>query len=284
MSCSSLKPITIDLNIGDQLTSISCGHVVVEFIKFIAYQRLQIPYSYQWLKQIVNKRKMSEDDNRTEGLQSERHYRITSTALENLDFILKSLLQEISSASMPEEVCIVLGATPITCKEVYRLLLPTMCHKPQCHSSHIANDQKIQRNVFQALVTSEELSQAFFKPLPPTNTYVFIKKKTVNQDVVLNHDNFVFTSGHRIPRSSKIVIIDFRSQNAGNLSCCNEFQVFGEVINEDLVKLKIEDAPECEDYHEIESTDVAKWYESTYVMKGFKDCIVNGTSVTSSWL
>lgn len=79
----------INLNIGDQFTSISCGHVVVELIKFIAYQRLQIPYSYQWLKQVVNKRKACEGENRNDNLQSERHFRTASTSLENLDFILK---------------------------------------------------------------------------------------------------------------------------------------------------------------------------------------------------
>lgn len=83
------KPIIINLNIGDQLTSISCGHVVAEFIKFIAYQRLQIPYSYQWLKQVVNNRKTSEEEKRNGSLQSERHFRIASTSLENLDFIVK---------------------------------------------------------------------------------------------------------------------------------------------------------------------------------------------------
>lgn len=88
-SSTKLKPITINLNIGDQLTSISCGHVVVELIKFIAYQRLQIPYTYQWLKQVVTKKKMCEDEEKKDSFQSERHFRIASTALENLDFILK---------------------------------------------------------------------------------------------------------------------------------------------------------------------------------------------------
>lgn len=79
--------IKIDMNIGDQLTYISCGHIVVEIIKFIAYQRLQIPYTYQWLKQIVNKRKSFE--NKKESYQSERHFHVASTALSNLDFIIK---------------------------------------------------------------------------------------------------------------------------------------------------------------------------------------------------
>ncbi|CAH2208483.1 jg26607, partial [Pararge aegeria aegeria] len=99
-----------------------------------------------WLKQVINKRKACED--LREGYQSERHFFVASTALSNLDFIIKSLLKEIDSHSIPEEICIILGASPFTCKEVYRLILPRACHKQQCHSSHIASDQKIQMNVF----------------------------------------------------------------------------------------------------------------------------------------
>lgn len=81
------QKLVIDMNIGDQLTTISCGHVVVELIKFLAYQRLQIPYTYQWLKQVINKKKDSENEKDT--FKSERHFHTASTALNNLDFVLK---------------------------------------------------------------------------------------------------------------------------------------------------------------------------------------------------
>ncbi|CAH2045473.1 unnamed protein product, partial [Iphiclides podalirius] len=99
---------------------------------------------------VVNNKKLYLEKKDT--FQSERHFRTASTALDNLDFILKSLLKEIEGPAVPEEVCIALGGTPVTCKEVYRLLLPNLCHKPQCHSSFIASDQKIQRSVFKTLV------------------------------------------------------------------------------------------------------------------------------------
>lgn len=283
---SSNKPIILNLEIGDQLTTISCGHVLVELIKFIAYQRLQIPYSYQWLKHVVTKKKLCEDEEVKESFQSERHFRAASTALENLDFILKSLQKEIGGPSIPEEVCISLGATPVTCKEMYRVLLPVACHKPQCHSTLIANDQKIQRSVFRTLVTSEKLSQFFFKQLSPTNLYVFIKKKLVNNlDTILDNDNFVFTSGCRIPRNSKIIVLDFRTKTFDNLTCCNEFQIFGDMVSENLQNIVTETSDENGDeFNEIESTDDVKWYQSSYVMKGFKDCIVNGSSITNAWL
>lgn len=86
---NKVKPVLINLNIGDQLTATSCSHVVVELIKFISHQRLQIPYTYQWLKQVVNKKKMNENSAKKESLQSEVHYRSVSSALENLDLILK---------------------------------------------------------------------------------------------------------------------------------------------------------------------------------------------------
>ncbi|KAG6449932.1 hypothetical protein O3G_MSEX006353 [Manduca sexta] len=280
MNSSDRKPVLVNLNIGDQLTSTSCGHVVVELIKFIVYQRLQIPYSYQWLKQVINKKKESINLDQKESFQSERHFHVASTALANLDFTLKSILQEISGSSIPLEVCIALGATPVTCKEVYRLLLPTICHKPQCHSSLIATDQKIQRNIFRSLVTSEELNQVFFNSIPPTNMYVFLRKKTLdNQDAILSTSNFTFTDGCRIPRSSKIVVIDFRTDKPASVSCCNDFQIFG-----DLESTKCNEINLDIDYNEIESTDDMKWYQSSYVMKGFKDCIVNGSSVTNQWL
>lgn len=116
--------------------------------------------------------------------------------------------------------------------------------------------------------------------------YVFIKKKNIsNQDEVLNPDNFVLTSGCRIPRNSRIVVMDFRSQNTDNISCCNDFQVFGDVISDNLENLQIQDKlSDDEEFNEIESTDSMKWYQSSYVMKGFKDCILNGSSVTNSWM
>ncbi|XP_037876319.1 uncharacterized protein LOC101742634 isoform X2 [Bombyx mori] len=199
------KHLKLEINIGDQLTTISCGHVVAELIKFIAYQRLQIPYTYPWLKQLITKRKELDHENRKESFQSEKHFRTAETALKNLDLILKSLLLEINSPSMPDEVCIILGATPITCKEVYRLILPATCHRPQCHSSLIASDQKIHRNVFSDVSTTD------------------------------------------------IGIEDSFNEN-------------------------------CEELNEIESTDTIKWYQSSYVMKGFKDCIVNGSSITNTWM
>ncbi|XP_047512217.1 uncharacterized protein LOC125054395 isoform X1 [Pieris napi] len=301
--------IVFNINIGDQLTSISCGHVIVELIKFLAYQRLQIPYTYQWLKQMVNKKKDNENEKDT--YQSERHFHIASTALNNLDFVLKafphivphillpnpagprgecdhnppsnkSLLKEIGEATQPQEVCIAFGSSPISCKEIYRIVLPTVCHKPQCQSPHIASDKKIQSSVFRNLVTSEKLCKVFFEPLSPTNMYVFLKKELLSNQQVVCSDTFLHVNGYRMPRSCKVVVLNFPA-NPKNTTCCNDFKIFGNAPSEDLSKLSLDDTSD-DDFHEIESTDKVQWFQSTYVMKGFKDCVVNGSSIINSWL
>lgn len=136
---------------------------------------------------------------------------------------------------------------------------------------------------YRNLVTSEKLSQVFFDSLHPTNMYLFMKKSTTsNLDVVCN-DSFVLINGYRIPKSCKVVALDFRNQNPENISCCNKFQIFGDMISKDLDNLKL-DCNLDDDFTEIESTHDIKWFQSNYIMKGFKDCIVNGSSVTNTWL
>ncbi|CAK1553922.1 unnamed protein product [Leptosia nina] len=274
--------ISIDFtNLGDGLTSISCGHIVVELIKFLVYQRTQIPYTYPWLKQLINSKKNSESEK--DSYQSERHFFVASTALSNLDFVIKSLLKEIEGAAQPQEVCVAFGATPITCKEMYRLLLPAVCHKLQCHSAHIASDRKIKDTVFRTLVTSDKLysENIFLETLSPTNMYVFIKKVPMTNQQAVCNDTFVqVTNGYRIPRSCKIITFNFKGGNQEKTACCNDFQIFGDVLNQDLSKMSISD----DEFNEIESTDKAIWFQSTYVMKGFKDCVVKDQSITNTWL
>lgn len=101
------------------------------------------------------------------------------------------------------------------------------------------------------------------------------------QESVISSDTFIYTSGCRIPRNSNIIVIDFRTTNQEGVKCCNDFKIFGDVRNEVVQPTAFETD---EDFHEIGPSDTAAWYQSTYVMKGFKDCIVNGSSVTSTWL
>lgn len=128
---------------------------------------------------------------------------------------------------------------------------------------------------------TSDLSQVLFTPMAPTNMYIFIRKKMSPVHSGLTSDTFIKASGCRLPKDTKIVVIDFRAQKQDNLLCCNNFQIFGEVISESLENLQLGDQP---NFNEIESSATMTWYRSSYVMKGFKDCIVNGSSITNKWL
>lgn len=113
--------------------------------------------------------------------------------------------------------------------------------------------------------------------------FVFLKKTTGRQDTVISCENFQETSGCRIPRNSKIVVIDFRSQNHDSVTCCNKIQIFGDV-GTSTVPPETTDLDQDNDFHEIESTVTTTWYQCSYIMKGFKDTTFNGSSITNAWL
>lgn len=128
------------------------------------------------------------------------------------------------------------------------------------------------------------MSQIFFDSLPPTNMYLFLKKSGSYKTNVVCVDSFVLINGFRVPRTCKVITFDFREQNPDNISCCSKFQIFGDIISKNLDNLKISNDSIDDNFVEIESTQDIKWFQSNYIMKGFKDCIVNGNSVTNTWL
>lgn len=122
--------------------------------------------------------------------------------------------------------------------------------------------------------------------MTPTNMYVFLSKKCVGIPDITNCENFQQTSGCRIPSKSRIFVIDFRTQNLDSVVCCNKIQIFGDVKSPPAPEENAEttNMDKENDYHEIESTDTMTWYQSSYIMKGFKDSLVNGNSITNLWL
>lgn len=111
--------------------------------------------------------------------------------------------------------------------------------------------------------------------------YIFLKKKANATHDTVCCENFQETSGCRIPRSSKIVVVDFRSKNLDSVACCNKIQIFGDVVTNTSPEAETDQDVE---YHEIESSAAATWYQSSYIMKGFKDAVVDGSSVVNGWL
>lgn len=80
---------TVNVNIQDILTPKTCAHIIIEIIKYLSYQKLQIPHAYDVLKYLVqNKRDFDNaNPNQNENMQSKNHFRVASSAVDALDAI-----------------------------------------------------------------------------------------------------------------------------------------------------------------------------------------------------
>lgn len=55
------KFVAFDVEVNDVITPLSCSAMVIEFIKYIVYQKQLIPYPYERLKMYVDRRKTQLD-------------------------------------------------------------------------------------------------------------------------------------------------------------------------------------------------------------------------------
>lgn len=145
-------PLCINVDITENIfTPFACASVVNEFIKSLVYQKSQIPYPYNWLKTVVNrKRKSCEGDERKKpiNLNIDRHYRVVSTAYDNLEEIMKNIRKELDSSCEVHEILILFGTTPQCPKEAYTIKVPSIdrSHLEENHVQDISkNQQKILR-------------------------------------------------------------------------------------------------------------------------------------------
>lgn len=114
----------IDVEVSDLiLTPLTCATLVNEILKGLLYQKSQIPYPYNWLKNIVNK-KRDKDHTSIEktgqtNLKLISHFRVVSAAYDILEKLMKGILKELSEPNETLiEVIIVFGTTPECPKEV----------------------------------------------------------------------------------------------------------------------------------------------------------------------
>lgn len=129
-SCSSLNltkhnNLNVDLK-GTLLTPIACSSLINELIKTLIFQKSQIPFPFNWLKSVVErKRKGVQCDNNTKPskMAIERYYRLASSTFDNLEEIMCHIRQEIETSEV-QEVMIIFGTTPFSPKQVFCVKMP----------------------------------------------------------------------------------------------------------------------------------------------------------------
>jgi len=120
------KETEIDVILDEPLTSDSCTKVVIEIIKYILYQKQQIPFTYEALSQF--QKSIRETDR-------------NAVSFKNLSNILKNVSDHISSQFFLEgcdikEIAILLGATVLSPKICIGIEFPSYILNSEQHKEY----------------------------------------------------------------------------------------------------------------------------------------------------
>lgn len=292
------KPTVVNVDISDVMSPQTCGLILIEIIKYLVHQKQQIPFTYDRLKDMVSKKREigeESENSRPESLASKKYFRVASTSVDIMESIFTKILNEIESCLPPEEVCLILGATPVSSREVYRIVLPELLPKSQYTINSSRNGQKLGMSVLRDIATSDVLATMTSLPLPPTNMYLLIKRAQTesicNLSSLTKIDDaniFVPFNGCRFTKTTRLALIQLKLKTASSIS----FNIFEEE-HSGLSKLHIDSddgGSECDkreylqNMSKLESCEEFQWFQSAVIFKGFKDSFANGSSITNLWL
>lgn len=121
-------PVALD----EPLTSDSCSTLIMELIKYILYQKQQIPFTYDTLTQLQTRLK-----------PTDRNSCSAKTIMSSVRSISDNLTSQLHSGSCDiKEVVIVVGATTVSPKLSIRLELPDTILSSRSHMEYHHSSRK----------------------------------------------------------------------------------------------------------------------------------------------
>ncbi|KAF5293265.1 hypothetical protein FQR65_LT11005 [Abscondita terminalis] len=269
------------------LTPLACSTIINEVIKYLLYQKSQIPYPYSWLKSVVNKKRTEKNmQTKFSNFQVERHYNVVSTAFNSLENLMSSInLLFKNDGNNINRVLIIFGSSVYTAKEVYTFKISNLA-SDHLEENHSYNNAKNQHKVIRSIVLSEEWVKAMTTSIPPTNMFVLIQKCAVKPDE--EKTDFQLTSQYSMCSSVKNVSVTLSCNKTTRHNCCNNLLIF-EDLNDREDKNLINHLDDCSGTGNSTSgntddfTEKMFWFQSKIIIKGFKEYFVNGVSATELW-
>ncbi|XP_059489200.1 uncharacterized protein LOC132204595 [Neocloeon triangulifer] len=256
----------ICIDFPDVLSNVTCSELIIELIKYILFMKEQIPYQYNQLKYVVDRKKKWDIEKgkggpaakvaRPSAILAEKHYRKACCAIESLEKTFESIRQDVQTA---DSFAIVIGATVATPQELYIVELPAMVQVPQgSPPSRICLTRLLRE-----MIASEGMQKLIGKPFHPTNTFLLLHKTGSSENSCFDpKPNFT------LPKRTQRVVMKFNQPPS--IEDPNNFKVFSDMGVESM---------EC---------DVEKgkgiWYQAKSLVAGFKDCWIGDECATEVWL
>lgn len=169
------KQLNVDLK-GTLLTPLACASLINELLKTLIFQKSQIPFPYNWLKSVIERRRKAANQECAKQTKAavERYYKLASSTYDNLEDIMCHIKQEIEKCEV-QEVVILFGTTPLCPKQVYSLKLPPIV-RGHLEGIHQQSNSKNQHNVLRFVFTRlyEFKSKYFFLTYVYSNIFCIL--------------------------------------------------------------------------------------------------------------
>ncbi|XP_034942551.1 MAD2L1-binding protein [Chelonus insularis] len=163
------KNTSIDIKLNEPLTSDSCSKIIVELIKYILYQKQQIPFAFDTLVQLGK------------GKPADRNFSSTKTLQNSLNNLTHQLSSQLHLAGCNvKEVVVIIGATTISPKFCLKVELPSQILSSEKHIEYQHSYRKPLLTLMKSLIECSDFQQAIATPLSVTNTFVLVKKSDSN--------------------------------------------------------------------------------------------------------
>ncbi|XP_043511903.1 MAD2L1-binding protein isoform X2 [Frieseomelitta varia] len=217
--------MNINVALDEHLTSNSCVKLVIELLKYILYQKQQIPFTCDSLSQLKMK-------------PTDRNLSSIRTLLSSLKSTSEQLNSQFHQKHCKiKEIAILIGATIISPKLHIRIEFPSDILNSQEHFECKHASRKPLLSLMRSILECPEFQAALSLPLSPTNTFVLIQKSDDNLV-----SEFFLPKPQYIPSNQSsnyfVIKLQHNDQVRLNCNCMNLVKVYNEVSESDTTRSK----------------------------------------------
>ncbi|XP_046750878.1 MAD2L1-binding protein-like [Diprion similis] len=259
-----IEELEVHVKLEEPLTSDSCCKLILELVKYLLYQKQQIPVSYEYLLRLGSSSVGVTD-------RSLATARATLSCLENISEHLN--IELCRESAVVKEIVISMGATILAPKFCLRVSLPPEILSGQCHFKQQHSPRKPLLNLMRSITESGEFQEAMALPLMPTNTFFLLQKSDSNKVSEFFVPKPRYTVSNVTAGSRFHLKLSHKSQEMWNCNCKNTVSVYRDRDVSYLESAPSQNTAEngsTEKMFEGIQDSIYQWYQSRDIIKGFK--------------
>ncbi|XP_078034396.1 MAD2L1-binding protein [Augochlora pura] len=248
----------INVKLDEPLTSDICVKLVIELLKYILYQKQQIPFTYDSLTQLQINMKPTDRN---------------SSAIKALLKSMKDTSEQLSSQFQLNNckikgIAILIGATIMSPKLQIRLELPLDVLNSQQHYEHKHVSRKPLLNLMRSMLECSDFQDAISTPMSLTNTFVLIEKSDRNSV----SEFFLPKPSYALP-VKKVNCFTFKLSNNNHINmdcnCIHVLKIYNDLPSDSNSK-EDSNIEFLKNLNENIENMPFQWYQSREIIKGFK--------------